>query len=68
MNNLSIHSVDFPTSIPGQPAANKPAENGAGFGDVLQDALQQVSDLQAQGALMARSSEKTPGTSGARSS
>ena len=50
MNNLSIHSVDFPTSIPVQPSA-KPADNGAGatgFGDVLQDALQQVSDLQAQ--------------------
>ena len=48
MNNLSIHSVDFPTSIPVQPSAAKPADNAAGFGDVLQDALQQVSDLQAQ--------------------
>jgi len=48
MNNLSIHSVDFPSSIPGQPATNRPTDNGAGFGDVLQDAMQQVSDLQAQ--------------------
>jgi flagellar hook-basal body complex protein FliE len=48
MNNLPIHSVDFPTSIPDLPSANKPAENGTGFGEALQDALQQVSDIQAQ--------------------
>jgi len=48
MNNLSIRPVDFPSSITSQPAADKTADNGAGFGDVLQDALQQVSDLQAQ--------------------
>jgi len=48
MNNLSIRPVDIPTSIPGQPTPTKPAENSTGFGDVLQDALQQVSDLQAQ--------------------
>src|SRR5215468_5685455 len=48
MNNLSIRPVDIPISVPGQPTATKPADNGMAFGDVLQDALQQVSDLQAQ--------------------
>jgi len=51
MNNLPINSVNFPSPIPASPSANKPADTGtagAGFGDVLQDALQQVSDLQAQ--------------------
>lgn len=50
MNNLPINPVNFPSPIPTSPAANKPADStsATGFGDVLQDALQQVSDLQAQ--------------------
>jgi len=47
MNNLSIRPIDFQAG-PVQPTTNKSADSGVGFGDALQEALQQVSDIQAQ--------------------